>query len=156
MIQNYLRLTLSVIFLLFCLLVNCLGITYTNYLFGLDMPNHNPPLHDILIDHIPAPESTFIVFLFFILYAELYIVLITFLTIFVVVLHVKRVIVIRRLLVCISSIFFLRGLFLFTTQLTIPHSITICPDYVRWFFNRKICRHRKFFKKPRIMLSLSD
>ncbi|KII62789.1 Sphingomyelin synthase-related 1 [Thelohanellus kitauei] len=119
---NLIKLCLAFMYMAICLIVCTGSISYTNYVVGLDQPNYHPPLHDILLDHITIPEYMFIC-------AEVYILILFLISIVIMALHKCRLVLIRRYIVCFSTVFLMRGLFLLTTQPTLPYSTTLCPNY---------------------------
>ncbi|KAF0988326.1 hypothetical protein HZS_1148 [Henneguya salminicola] len=101
------------------------AVAYSNFIESQDFPNFKPRLHDIIIDNFEPQSQGF-------RFTELFIILMSILAIFLIIVHKNRNILIRRFFCLIGSIFLTRGICLFSTQMSVPHSHTICPDLVRY------------------------
>ncbi|KII64313.1 putative phosphatidylcholine:ceramide cholinephosphotransferase 3 [Thelohanellus kitauei] len=90
--------------------------------WDFDQPHYKPALHDVVLDHFSMPTSMFLI-------VEIYILLLSLSFLTLLVLHKHRFVIIRRIIVCFAVLYLMRGLFLITTQLSLPYSTDQCPNY---------------------------
>lgn len=111
-----------IVFSVFCHSVSLIGMGYVNYIESRDRKEPIKKLHDIIHDNVDELTFTFAC-------TEVYMIILNCVTVIVINAHEHHFTLMRRFIVLMSFIYFLRGICLFSTQLSVPHKRDICPIF---------------------------
>lgn len=130
LISDYKRLFASIVFSFTSFCYVCLAMAYTTYKIGTTEPFYKESLSDLIIDNFETKKSLFIVNFNIKQISEICCFMTSLIFLILIILHKRRLIIVRRFLVCMGIIFCIRGSLLISTQLSLPHSPKQCPKYV--------------------------